>query len=46
MTPITEEMVEGKAPMRSFSDLLQFHQRKSDKPDEGDAKSGKKPGKK
>jgi uncharacterized protein len=26
--PITDAMVEGKEPMRSFSDLLQFHERK------------------
>ncbi len=29
--PITEKMVEGKEPMRSFSDLLQFHEQKTDK---------------
>lgn len=27
--PITDAMVEGKEPMRSFSDLLQFYERKS-----------------
>ena len=36
VTPITEEMVEGKKPMRSFSDLLQFHQRKSSDEPGGD----------
>ena len=30
VTPITDEMVDGKEPMRSFSDLLQFHKRKTD----------------
>ena len=30
VTPITDGMVEGKEPMRSFSDLLQFHKRKAD----------------
>ena len=29
VTPISEEMVKGKKPMRSFSDLLQFHQKKT-----------------
>ncbi len=29
VTPISEEMVKGKKPMRSFSDLMQFHQKKS-----------------
>jgi protein Tex len=29
VTPITDEMVKGKKPMRSFSDLMQFHQRKT-----------------
>jgi uncharacterized protein len=28
--PITKAMVEGKEPMRSFSDLLQFYEKKSD----------------
>jgi uncharacterized protein len=28
--PITNEMVEGKEPMRSFSDLLQFYEKKKD----------------
>jgi hypothetical protein len=38
VTPISREMVEGKAPMRSFSDLLQFHQKKSspDKPEKSE----------
>lgn len=39
VTPITDEMVEGKAPMRSFSDLLQFHQRKSSDSDDSKGKS-------
>jgi uncharacterized protein len=29
--PITDKMVKGKEPMRSFSDLLQFHEHKSEK---------------
>ena len=36
--PITDKMVEGKEPMRSFSDLLQFYERKSDD-DENEKKS-------
>ncbi len=28
-TPISEEMAEGKEPLRSFSDLLQFYERKT-----------------
>jgi uncharacterized protein len=43
VTPITQAMVEGTAPMRSFSDLLQFHQQKSRgsaPPPKPDAKSG------
>ena len=28
--PITDAMAEGKEPMRSFSDLLQFHEKKKD----------------
>ena len=28
--PITEEMVDGKEPMRSFSDLMQFYEKKTD----------------
>jgi len=35
--PITDAMAEGKEPMRSFSDLLQFYERKSDD-DEGNQK--------
>lgn len=31
--PITEKMVEGKEPMRSFSDLLQFYEKKPDSDD-------------
>lgn len=38
VTPITDEMVKGKKPMRSFSDLLQFHQRKTSG-DESDNKN-------
>jgi uncharacterized protein len=34
ITPITEAMAEGKEPMRSFSDLLQFYGRKPDDEDE------------
>ncbi len=34
VTPITPEMVEGKAPMRSFSDLAQFFTKKND-PEKG-----------
>jgi uncharacterized protein len=30
VTPITQDMVEGKAPMRSFSDLAQFFSKKKD----------------
>ena len=32
--PITDAMVEGKEPMRSFSDLMQFYVRKSDDDEE------------
>jgi hypothetical protein len=34
--PITKEMEEGKEPMRSFSDLLQFYEKKKedDEPDQ------------
>jgi uncharacterized protein len=32
VTPITQEMVEGKAPMRSFSDLAQFFTQKNEPP--------------
>lgn len=28
-------MIDGKEPMRAFSDLLQFYQKKKDEPDEG-----------
>ena len=35
--PITQDMVDGKEPMRSFSDLLQFYEKKSDD-DEKDKK--------
>ena len=41
VAPITDAMAEGREPMRTFSDLLQFHQRQSDtdKPNsEGDQK--------
>lgn len=30
VTPITKEMEEGKEPLRSFSDLMQFYQKKQD----------------
>ena len=33
LVPITEAMAEGKEPMRTFGDLLQFYQRKDDEPD-------------
>ncbi|MFC1757499.1 Tex-like N-terminal domain-containing protein [Planctomycetota bacterium] len=36
VVPITKNMAEGKEPMRTFSDLLQFHERK--KSDGGDKK--------
>jgi len=37
--PITKAMADGKEPMRSFSDLLQFFDKKPDSPpDSGDAK--------
>jgi uncharacterized protein len=32
--PITDKMVEGKEPMRSFSDLLQFYEKKSEEDEE------------
>ncbi len=41
LVPITEGMVEGREPMRTFGDLAQFYQRKSDS---GDT-SGKRPSK-
>jgi uncharacterized protein len=34
VTPITQEMVEGKAPMRSFSDLAQFFTQRNEPPKE------------
>ena len=34
VTPITKEMAEGKAPMRSFSDLAQFFDKKEPSEDE------------
>ena len=40
VVPITKEMEEGKEAMRSFSDLLQFHKKQSEKDEEqseGDA---------
>jgi len=44
--PITEEMISGEAPMRSFSDLLQFKKKSGDekggKDKSGDEKSDKK----
>ena len=33
VAPITEAMVEGREPMRTFSDLQQFFQRRKGKPD-------------
>jgi hypothetical protein len=30
--PITDEMLQGKKPMRSFSDLAQFFQKQKDDP--------------
>jgi len=30
MKPITKKMIDGQEPMRTFSDLLQFYQHKSD----------------
>ena len=45
VTPITDEMAEGKAPMRSFSDLLQFHQRSTDDPKDAKGKQDSKDGK-
>ncbi len=39
VTPITQEMVEGKKPMRSFSDLLQFHKKKTDDEKDKDKES-------
>lgn len=35
VTPITKEMAEGKAPMRSFSDLAQFFTQRTEPPKEG-----------
>jgi len=39
--PITQDMVEGKEPMRSFSDLLQFFEKKSDSADDDKPKKSK-----
>ena len=36
--PITDEMLKGEKPMRSFSDLAQFVKRKPDDPKDGKAK--------
>jgi hypothetical protein len=38
LVPITEAMAEGKEYLRSFGDLLQFHQKKKE-PDAPPAKS-------
>jgi uncharacterized protein len=35
VTPITQEMVEGKVPMRSFSDLAQFFTQRNEPPKNG-----------
>jgi uncharacterized protein len=32
LVPLTKAMEEGREPMRTFGDLLQFHRRKSEKP--------------
>ncbi|MCA9204283.1 MAG: S1 RNA-binding domain-containing protein, partial [Planctomycetales bacterium] len=37
--PITQDMVEGKEPMRSFSDLLQFYSKKQEPDDKPPKKS-------
>jgi hypothetical protein len=37
LVPITEEMKKGKAPLRSFGDLLQFYELKHDEPADGAA---------
>jgi len=34
IVPITKEMEEGSEPMRTFGDLLQYHQKKSIEPDD------------
>ncbi|MEX0936641.1 MAG: Tex family protein [Pirellulales bacterium] len=36
--PITKEMEEGSEPMRTFGDLLQYHQKKADTPEEQQSK--------
>ena len=41
VAPITDAMAEGREPMRTFSDLLQFHQQKSDE-DKPDSESDQK----
>ena len=38
--PITKNMIEGKEPMRTFSDLLQFYKKKQDG-DETEPEAGK-----
>ncbi|MFM9117317.1 MAG: S1 RNA-binding domain-containing protein [Planctomycetota bacterium] len=38
--PITQNMMEGKEPMRAFSDLLQFYQKKKDDDGETDKRGG------
>ncbi len=44
VVPITDGMADGSEPMRTFSDLLQFHTRKqsSDEPDQKDKKKSSK----
>ena len=37
--PISKDMKEGKAPLRTFGDLMQFFEK--DKNEEGDDKGGK-----
>jgi uncharacterized protein len=40
MRPITEGMVEGSEPMRSFSDLLQYYEKKQTDPDDQHPRGG------
>jgi uncharacterized protein len=35
LVPLTKAMEEGREPMRTFGDLLQFHRKKSEKPKDG-----------
>jgi hypothetical protein len=39
LVPITEAMAEGKEYLRSFGDLLQFHQKKKEAPPKPDESS-------